>query len=197
MFWVLARSTEISLKQRLEYIARAILSAKSSSSISAQASDGEFLHELEEKMDVRYSDDEGNRTGAERRDRSPFFSGFPAGAHPSPDPGDPDQAVLPSSLGEKRHLPVGLGAHGHHQGNQSGTESSAVSQRGRGLMTTNAFSLSFTGSLRIISSCPSVNWPSSTAADTRTPSWCSRCGRKSWRKASASSRGRLGSTACT
>lgn len=48
----LVGSTEIYLKQRLEYIARAILSAKSSSSISAQASDGEFLHELEEKMDV-------------------------------------------------------------------------------------------------------------------------------------------------
>ncbi|XP_024917828.1 nuclear pore complex protein Nup155 [Cynoglossus semilaevis] len=45
-------STEISLKQRLEYLARAILSAKSSSSISAQASDGEFLHELEEKMEL-------------------------------------------------------------------------------------------------------------------------------------------------
>lgn len=45
-------STEISLKQRLEYIARAILSAKSSSCVSAQASDGEFLHELEEKMEV-------------------------------------------------------------------------------------------------------------------------------------------------
>lgn len=49
-------STEISLKQRLEYIARAILSAKSSSCISAQASDGEFLHELEEKMEVRQPD---------------------------------------------------------------------------------------------------------------------------------------------
>uniref|UniRef100_A0AAQ5YIN2 Nuclear pore complex protein Nup155 n=1 Tax=Amphiprion ocellaris TaxID=80972 RepID=A0AAQ5YIN2_AMPOC len=45
-------STEISLKQRLEYIARAILSAKSSSCITAQASDGEFLHELEEKMEL-------------------------------------------------------------------------------------------------------------------------------------------------
>uniref|UniRef100_A0A8C2ZJ83 Nuclear pore complex protein Nup155 n=1 Tax=Cyclopterus lumpus TaxID=8103 RepID=A0A8C2ZJ83_CYCLU len=45
-------STEISLKQRLEYIARAILSAKSSSCISTQASDGEFLHELEEKMEL-------------------------------------------------------------------------------------------------------------------------------------------------
>uniref|UniRef100_A0A4W5M4I7 Nuclear pore complex protein Nup155 n=1 Tax=Hucho hucho TaxID=62062 RepID=A0A4W5M4I7_9TELE len=45
-------STEISLKQRLEYISRAILSAKSSSCISAQGAEGEFLHELEEKMEV-------------------------------------------------------------------------------------------------------------------------------------------------
>lgn len=45
-------STEISLQQRLEYISRAILSAKSSTAVSSQASDGEFLHELEEKMEV-------------------------------------------------------------------------------------------------------------------------------------------------
>ncbi|XP_042309327.1 nuclear pore complex protein Nup155 [Sceloporus undulatus] len=45
-------STEISLQQRLEYIARAILSAKSSTAISPIAADGEFLHELEEKMEV-------------------------------------------------------------------------------------------------------------------------------------------------
>ncbi|XP_010081760.1 PREDICTED: nuclear pore complex protein Nup155, partial [Pterocles gutturalis] len=45
-------STEISLQQRLEYIARAILSAKSSTAISSVAADGEFLHELEEKMEV-------------------------------------------------------------------------------------------------------------------------------------------------
>ncbi|XP_057289225.1 nuclear pore complex protein Nup155 isoform X1 [Pezoporus wallicus] len=45
-------STEISLQQRLEYIARAILSAKSSTAMSCVAADGEFLHELEEKMDV-------------------------------------------------------------------------------------------------------------------------------------------------
>ncbi|XP_077593102.1 nuclear pore complex protein Nup155 isoform X2 [Stigmatopora nigra] len=45
-------STEISLKRRLEYLARAILSAKSSSCISAKAADGEFLHELEEKMEL-------------------------------------------------------------------------------------------------------------------------------------------------
>lgn len=45
-------STEISLRQRLEYISRAILSAKSSSCTSSQGADGEFLHELEEKMEV-------------------------------------------------------------------------------------------------------------------------------------------------
>uniref|UniRef100_A0A8C0QQB1 Nucleoporin 155 n=1 Tax=Chelonoidis abingdonii TaxID=106734 RepID=A0A8C0QQB1_CHEAB len=45
-------STEITLQQRLEYIARAILSAKSSTAISSIAADGEFLHELEEKMEV-------------------------------------------------------------------------------------------------------------------------------------------------
>ncbi|KAK2489782.1 hypothetical protein MC885_001717 [Smutsia gigantea] len=46
-------STEISLQQRLEYIARAILSAKSSTAISSIAADGEFLHELEEKMEIQ------------------------------------------------------------------------------------------------------------------------------------------------
>ncbi|XP_074992246.1 nuclear pore complex protein Nup155-like isoform X2 [Calonectris borealis] len=45
-------STEISLQQRLEYIAHAILSAKSSTAIFSIAADGEFLHELEEKMEV-------------------------------------------------------------------------------------------------------------------------------------------------
>uniref|UniRef100_A0A8C1ABL2 Nuclear pore complex protein Nup155 n=1 Tax=Cyprinus carpio carpio TaxID=630221 RepID=A0A8C1ABL2_CYPCA len=45
-------STEISLKQRLEYISRAILSAKSSSCVSSLGANGEFLHELEEKMEV-------------------------------------------------------------------------------------------------------------------------------------------------
>lgn len=49
-------STEISLQQRLEYIARAILSAKSSTAISSIAADGEFLHELEEKMEVSAKD---------------------------------------------------------------------------------------------------------------------------------------------
>lgn len=45
-------SAEISLQQRLEYISRAILSAKSSSCTSSMGADGEFLHELEEKMEV-------------------------------------------------------------------------------------------------------------------------------------------------
>lgn len=52
---LLFNSTEISLQQRLEYIARAILSAKSSTAISPIAADGEFLHELEEKMEVSKS----------------------------------------------------------------------------------------------------------------------------------------------
>ena len=52
MLTVAPGSTEISLKQRLEYISRAILSAKSSSTLSTQGADGEFLHQLEEKMEV-------------------------------------------------------------------------------------------------------------------------------------------------
>ncbi|XP_053557191.1 nuclear pore complex protein Nup155 [Bombina bombina] len=44
-------SNEISLRHRIEYISRAILSAKSST-VTSLASDGEFLHELEEKMEV-------------------------------------------------------------------------------------------------------------------------------------------------
>lgn len=50
----------------------------------------------------------------------------------------------------------------------------------------NSFLLSSTGSLLITSNCLSANWPSSTVEDTLTPFWCSRCGRKSWRKASVS-----------
>lgn len=64
-------STEISLQQRLEYIARAILSAKSSTAISSTAADGEFLHEMEEKMEVSEED-----TSAEQHSHmllTPFF----------------------------------------------------------------------------------------------------------------------------
>ncbi|XP_068106698.1 nuclear pore complex protein Nup155 [Hyperolius riggenbachi] len=45
-------STDISLKQRIEYLSIAILSAKSSAGNSALPADGEFLHELEEQMEV-------------------------------------------------------------------------------------------------------------------------------------------------
>lgn len=45
-------STEISLQQRIEYLSRATMSAKSSTMRTSSASEGEFLHELEEKMEV-------------------------------------------------------------------------------------------------------------------------------------------------
>ncbi|XP_077981190.1 nuclear pore complex protein Nup155-like [Glandiceps talaboti] len=44
--------TDIGLPQRIEYISRAIMSAKSSNLRTSSASDGEFLHDLEEKMEV-------------------------------------------------------------------------------------------------------------------------------------------------
>ena len=46
-------STEISLQQRIEYLSRATMSAKSSTMRTSSASEGEFLHELEEKMEVK------------------------------------------------------------------------------------------------------------------------------------------------
>ncbi|XP_077397334.1 nuclear pore complex protein Nup155-like isoform X2 [Festucalex cinctus] len=45
-------SPEISLMKRLEYLARAIFSAQSSSRLMDQAADSDFLHVLEEKMEV-------------------------------------------------------------------------------------------------------------------------------------------------
>lgn len=39
-------------------------------------------------------------------------------------------------------------------------------------------------SLPIISNCLNANWPSFTALDTLTRSWCTRCGRRFWRKVS-------------
>ncbi|XP_070562899.1 nuclear pore complex protein Nup155-like [Ptychodera flava] len=44
--------TDVGLPQRIEYISRAIMTAKSSTLRTSSASDGEFLHELEEKMEV-------------------------------------------------------------------------------------------------------------------------------------------------
>ncbi|XP_060081127.1 nuclear pore complex protein Nup155-like [Ylistrum balloti] len=44
--------TDVRLQQRIEYLSRAIMCAKSSTSRTSSAAEGEFLHELEEKMEV-------------------------------------------------------------------------------------------------------------------------------------------------
>ncbi|XP_062607131.1 nuclear pore complex protein Nup155-like [Saccostrea cucullata] len=44
--------TDVNLQQRIEYLSRAIMCAKSSSTRTSSAVEGEFLHELEEKMEV-------------------------------------------------------------------------------------------------------------------------------------------------
>lgn len=46
-------SMELGLQQRVEYLSRAAVCAKSSTSHMLAAGDGEFLHELEDKMEVR------------------------------------------------------------------------------------------------------------------------------------------------
>jgi hypothetical protein len=46
-------STDLDLQKRIVLLSRAIMCAKSSSSRSSSAVEGEFLHELEEKMEVR------------------------------------------------------------------------------------------------------------------------------------------------
>jgi nuclear pore complex protein Nup155 len=45
---------DIDLEGRLEYLSRAIMSAKSCNVRPSSISDGEFLHELEEKLEVTY-----------------------------------------------------------------------------------------------------------------------------------------------
>ncbi|XP_019861917.1 PREDICTED: nuclear pore complex protein Nup155-like [Amphimedon queenslandica] len=44
-------SVELTLSRRLEYISRAVMCAKSCGSVSSVSGEGEFLHELEEKME--------------------------------------------------------------------------------------------------------------------------------------------------
>ncbi|KAK3089178.1 hypothetical protein FSP39_001520 [Pinctada imbricata] len=44
--------TDVRLQQRIEYLSRAIMCAKSSTTRTTSAMEGEFLHELEEKMEV-------------------------------------------------------------------------------------------------------------------------------------------------
>ena len=51
-FLVLISRTDVRLQQRIEYLSRAIMCAKSSTTHISAAADGEFLHELEEKMEV-------------------------------------------------------------------------------------------------------------------------------------------------
>lgn len=48
----LINSTDITLQNRVEYLSRAIISAKSASFPGASGSNGDFLHELEEKLEV-------------------------------------------------------------------------------------------------------------------------------------------------
>lgn len=50
-----SRRAEVLLPQRIEYLARAILCVKSGQSMVSLASQGEFLHELEEKMEVGHA----------------------------------------------------------------------------------------------------------------------------------------------
>ena len=45
-------SPEVTLEFRLEYLSRAIMSAKSCNLRTAASGEGEFLHELEEKLEV-------------------------------------------------------------------------------------------------------------------------------------------------
>ena len=45
-------STELTLEERIEYISRAVMCAKSCNLATAVSHTGEFLHELEEKMEV-------------------------------------------------------------------------------------------------------------------------------------------------
>ena len=43
---------DVTLELRLEYLSRAIMSAKSSNLRTSSSTEGEFLHELEEKLEV-------------------------------------------------------------------------------------------------------------------------------------------------
>ena len=60
--FLISHRTTLSLQQRMEYLSRAVMCAKSSSSRTSSAAEGEFLHELEEKMEVRLSHNYHNAT---------------------------------------------------------------------------------------------------------------------------------------
>ena len=46
--------SSLDLQQRLEYLSRAVISAKSASYNRADTSEGDLLHDLEEKLDVSF-----------------------------------------------------------------------------------------------------------------------------------------------
>ena len=46
--------TDCDLQRRIELLSRSIMCAKSSTSRTSTAVEGEFLHELEEKMEVKH-----------------------------------------------------------------------------------------------------------------------------------------------
>ena len=50
--WIFCFSIDIDLQRRIVLLSHAIMCAKSSTSRTASAAEGEFLHELEEKMEV-------------------------------------------------------------------------------------------------------------------------------------------------
>ena len=56
-------STDLPLTQRIEYLSRAIMCAKSATSLGGSTASGEFLHELEEKMEVRVHAEPEEATG--------------------------------------------------------------------------------------------------------------------------------------
>ena len=67
-FWsqyrvLLVFSTDLPLTQRIEYLSRAIMCAKSATSLGGSTASGEFLHELEEKMEVRVHAEPEETTG--------------------------------------------------------------------------------------------------------------------------------------
>lgn len=52
VFLIVFYSNDIDLEGRLEYLSRAIMTAKSCNVRQPSISDGEFLHELEEKLEA-------------------------------------------------------------------------------------------------------------------------------------------------
>ena len=56
-------STDLPLTQRIEYLSRAIMCAKSATSLGGSTASGEFLHELEEKMEVGVHAEQEEATG--------------------------------------------------------------------------------------------------------------------------------------